>query len=152
MERSTDRILTTHVGSLPRPSDLIAQYQASVPASTLEPRLKSAVGEVVKQQVDAGIDVVNDGEYGKAMRAPVDYGAWWSYIYQRLSGFEVREGGTYGQNSDQHRARIAPTFASSTKRARLWPAAVRAAANRPRRQAALPRWSAPGRSDTRARR
>ena len=93
MERSNGRILTTHVGSLPRPSDLIAQYQANAPASTLEPHLKSAVRDVVKQQIDAGIDVVNDGEYGKAMRAPVDYGAWWSYIYARMEGFTPKPGG-----------------------------------------------------------
>ncbi|MBV8714773.1 MAG: epoxyalkane--coenzyme M transferase, partial [Chloroflexi bacterium] len=97
MEHSTDRILTTHVGSLPRPAELIEQYQANAPESALEPLLKSSVSDVVKQQLDCGIDVVNDGEYGKATRAAVDYGAWWSYIYDRMDGFEVREGGTYGQ-------------------------------------------------------
>ena len=97
MEHSTDRILTTHVGSLPRPEELIAQYQANAPASELEPLLKSSVADVVRQQLDCGTDVINDGEYGKATRAAVDYGAWWSYIYDRMDGFEVREGGTYGQ-------------------------------------------------------
>jgi len=91
MKRSIDRILTSHVGSLPRPDDLVALYATDAPDSTLLPRLKSAVAEVVHQQADAGITVVNDGEYGKAMRRAVDFGAWWSYVYDRLAGFELRE-------------------------------------------------------------
>jgi 5-methyltetrahydropteroyltriglutamate--homocysteine methyltransferase len=91
MRRSTDRILTTHVGSLPRPDDLMALYRDDAPDDKLLPRLTSAIGEVVKQQADAGIDVVNDGEFGKAMRRATDYGAWWSYVYDRLAGFELRE-------------------------------------------------------------
>lgn len=91
MKRSSHRILTTHVGSLPRPADLIALYQAQAPAEKLEPRLASAVGEVVRQQIEAGIDVVNDGEYGKPMSDEVDYGAWATYVYPRLAGFEMRE-------------------------------------------------------------
>jgi 5-methyltetrahydropteroyltriglutamate--homocysteine methyltransferase len=91
MKRSINRILTTHVGSLPRPNDLIELYQQNAPDTALLPRLKSAVAEVVKQQRDAGIDIVDDGEFGKAMRRSVDYGAWWSYIYDRLAGFEIRK-------------------------------------------------------------
>jgi 5-methyltetrahydropteroyltriglutamate--homocysteine methyltransferase len=90
MKRSSSRILTTHVGSLPRPADLIELYNQNAPDTALLPRLKSAVAEVVKQQRDAGIDIVGDGEFGKAMRRAVDYGAWWSYVYDRLAGFEVR--------------------------------------------------------------
>src|ERR1700730_15589386 len=73
MKRSETRILTTHVGSLPRPKDLIELYQQDAPDSTLLPRLKSAVTEIVSQQVAAGIDIVDDGEFGKAMRRSVDY-------------------------------------------------------------------------------
>jgi 5-methyltetrahydropteroyltriglutamate--homocysteine methyltransferase len=91
MKRSGHRILTTHVGSLPRPADLMALYRQPAPAEKLEPRLTSAVGEVVRQQVDAGIDIVNDGEFGKPMTDDVDYGAWSTYVYPRLSGFELRE-------------------------------------------------------------
>jgi 5-methyltetrahydropteroyltriglutamate--homocysteine methyltransferase len=91
MKRSTDRILVTHVGSLPRPNDLINLYRDDAPDSKLLPRLKSAIADVVRQQVEAGIDIVNDGEFGKAMRRAVDYGAWWSYVYDRLAGFELRE-------------------------------------------------------------
>jgi len=91
MKRSTDRILTTHVGSLPRPNDLVELYRDDAPDSKLQPRLRSAIADVVRQQSACGIDVVNDGEFGKAMRRAVDFGAWWSYVYDRLAGFELRE-------------------------------------------------------------
>jgi 5-methyltetrahydropteroyltriglutamate--homocysteine methyltransferase len=91
MKRSTTRILTTHVGSLPRPADLIEMYRDQAPAEKLEPKLTSAVADVVRQQVEAGVDVVNDGEFGKPSSEEVDYGAWATYIYQRLSGFESRD-------------------------------------------------------------
>jgi 5-methyltetrahydropteroyltriglutamate--homocysteine methyltransferase len=91
MKRSTDRIMVTHVGSLPRPNDLIELYREDASDSKLLPRLKSAIADVVRQQLEAGIDIVNDGEFGKAMRRAVDYGAWWSYVYDRLAGFELRE-------------------------------------------------------------
>ena len=91
MKRSTQRILTTHDGSLSRPNDLIEMYRDNAPDATVEPRLKSAVAEVVREQADAGIDVVNDGEFGKPSRGPVDYGAWWSYVYDRILGYELRD-------------------------------------------------------------
>ena len=91
MKRSTDRILTTHVGSLPRPKDLVELYRDNSPDSTLLPRLRSAVAEVVREQARFGIDIVNDGEFGKAMRSAMDFGAWWSYVYPRLAGYELRE-------------------------------------------------------------
>jgi 5-methyltetrahydropteroyltriglutamate--homocysteine methyltransferase len=91
MKQSTNRILTTHVGSLPRPKDLIDLYRDQAPAEKLQSRLTSAVAEVVRRQVEAGIDVVNDGEYGKPVSDEVDYGAWATYIYQRLSGYEMRD-------------------------------------------------------------
>jgi 5-methyltetrahydropteroyltriglutamate--homocysteine methyltransferase len=91
MKQSTNRILTTHVGSLPRPADLIELYRDQAPAGKLEPRLNSAVSEVVRHQIDAGIDVVNDGEFGKPMSDAVDYGAWATYAWGRLTGFEMRD-------------------------------------------------------------
>jgi 5-methyltetrahydropteroyltriglutamate--homocysteine methyltransferase len=91
MKQSANRILTTHVGSLSRPTDLIEMYRDQAPAEKLESRLTSAVAEVVRRQVEAGIDVVNDGEFGKPMSDEVDYGAWATYIYQRLGGFEMRD-------------------------------------------------------------
>ena len=90
MKRSVDRILTTHAGSLPRPKDLIELYRDDAAEEKLAPRLRSAIAEVVRQQVQSGVDIVNDGEFGKAMRRSVDFGAWWSYVYDRLAGFELR--------------------------------------------------------------
>jgi 5-methyltetrahydropteroyltriglutamate--homocysteine methyltransferase len=91
MKRSSDRILTTHVGSLPRPQDLIDLYAQDAPDDVLLPRLRAAVADVVKRQTDCGVDVVNDGEFGKAMRRADDLGAWWSYVYPRLTGFEIKQ-------------------------------------------------------------
>ncbi len=70
MKRSTDRILTTHAGSLPRPVDLLAMGEAMqdgkpVDAATYEARLAQAVDTVVREQVERGIDIVDDGEFGK---------------------------------------------------------------------------------------
>jgi 5-methyltetrahydropteroyltriglutamate--homocysteine methyltransferase len=92
MKSSTNRILTTHVGSLPRPADLIELYNRDAPDTELLPRLSSSIAEVVKEQASAGIDIVNDGEFGKAMRRSSDIGSWWSYIYERLSGFSLHQG------------------------------------------------------------
>ena len=91
MKRSTDRIFTTHVGSLPRPKDLVELYRDNSPDNTLFPHLRSAVAEIVQEQARFGIDIVNDGEFGKAMRSAMDFGAWWSYVYPRLAGYELRE-------------------------------------------------------------
>ena len=91
MRRSRDRIITTHVGSLPRPEDLVELYRDNAPDARLLPRLQSAIADVVRQQSTSGVDVVNDGEFGKAMRRSVDFGAWWSYVYDRLAGFDLRE-------------------------------------------------------------
>jgi 5-methyltetrahydropteroyltriglutamate--homocysteine methyltransferase len=91
MKRSTDRILTTHAGSLPRPDDLIEANRERPNDLATIARLRRSVADVVRQQVDAGIDIVNDGEYGKPMTEAVDYGAWATYAYGRLSGFEQRE-------------------------------------------------------------
>ena len=94
MKRSTTRILTTHAGSLPRPSDLIAINQARLSGQPYDEaeraqRLRQAVANVVRAQREAGIQVLNDGEFGKATRGAVDYGAWGSYVFERLSGFEL---------------------------------------------------------------
>ena len=84
MKRSVDRILTTHTGSLPRPPDLIRTMFAreeGVPVDTaaLAARIRLAVAEVVRKQVDAGLAVVNDGEVSKPSYA--------TYIKDRLTGF-----------------------------------------------------------------
>jgi 5-methyltetrahydropteroyltriglutamate--homocysteine methyltransferase len=84
MKRSTDRFLTTHTGSLPRPDDLIRMMYAKeegvpVDAPALAARVRSAVAEVVKKQADAGVDLINDGELSKPSYA--------TYIKDRLNGF-----------------------------------------------------------------
>ncbi len=94
MPGSRSRILTTQAGSLPRPDDLIELNRArqageSTDEQTYQTRLGAAVVEVVRRQHAVGIDVPGDGEYGKAMGQRVNYGAWWSYSFQRLGGLEL---------------------------------------------------------------
>jgi 5-methyltetrahydropteroyltriglutamate--homocysteine methyltransferase len=109
VKRSVDRILTTHVGSLPRPDDLVELYRDDAPESKLQPRLRSAIADVVRQQTQSGIDIVNDGEFGKAMRRATDFGAWWSYVYDRLAGFELRQ-------EQAKKGRAAWTFGSKERK------------------------------------
>lgn len=83
MKRSTDRILTTHVGSLPRPPDIadaVTRGQARGPE--FDARLKAAVAEIVRQQAENGIDVPSDGELSKLGFA--------NYVDERLTGWEHR--------------------------------------------------------------
>jgi len=102
MRRSEHRILTSHVGSLPRPDELIAANLARETASPGTaaddpPALRAAVAAVVRQQCDHGIDVPNDGEFGKSVTHRVHYGAWWSYAFQRWGGIEFGAPGPYGR-------------------------------------------------------
>ncbi len=92
MKRSESRILTTHAGSLDRPNALIAAYKEGRVDDALDPCLRLAVASVVRDQSDAHIDVVNDGEFGKPTTTDIDFAAWASYVFHRLSGFEVRQG------------------------------------------------------------
>ena len=96
MKRSTNGILTSHAGSLPRPQKLIDLNRArsqgeAISDSVFAGALADAVSEVVRRQKDAGIDIPDDGEFGKAMTASLDYGAWWNYAYARLAGFTPGE-------------------------------------------------------------
>jgi 5-methyltetrahydropteroyltriglutamate--homocysteine methyltransferase len=84
MKRSTERFLTTHTGSLPRPDDLIRMMYAKeegvpVDLAALASRVRTAVAEVVRKQADAGVDLINDGELSKPSYA--------TYIKDRLNGF-----------------------------------------------------------------
>jgi 5-methyltetrahydropteroyltriglutamate--homocysteine methyltransferase len=100
--RSTDRIETSHAGSLPRTAELIAANAARAGGAGPEgfaDMLRDEVVGVVRRQLDAGITVVGDGEYGKAMSSPVDYGAWWSYSFQRLGGLELDPEGRWATES-----------------------------------------------------
>ncbi len=85
MKRSSERILTTHTGSLPRPDDLMAMLRAkeageAYDAGALSGRVRTSVAETIARQSRAGIDIVNDGEMGKPSYA--------TYVKDRLSGFE----------------------------------------------------------------
>jgi 5-methyltetrahydropteroyltriglutamate--homocysteine methyltransferase len=96
MKRSQGRILTSHAGSLPRPEALLEVNHAKLSgeafdAATYAARLKDAVAEICRRQAEIGVDVVNDGEFGKASRGPIDYGAWQSYAFGRLGGWEPGE-------------------------------------------------------------
>ena len=88
MPRSTDRILTTHAGSLPRPEDVVEVIWAAIEEerapdqAELDKRLDRAVPEIVKQQRDAGIDIVSDGELSKP--------GFSNYVNDRFTGFEGR--------------------------------------------------------------
>jgi 5-methyltetrahydropteroyltriglutamate--homocysteine methyltransferase len=88
MKRSTERILTTHVGSLIRPPALIEflsaqQERRPVDEAAFAACLAASVAEIVRQQAEAGVDVVSDGEFGKTI-------SWSQYALERLSGFERR--------------------------------------------------------------
>jgi 5-methyltetrahydropteroyltriglutamate--homocysteine methyltransferase len=87
MKQSAERILTTHVGSLPRPPDLLEMIQAKergepIDSGAFADRVKSTVAEVVRRQADAGIDIVADGEMGRFGFIP--------YVNERLAGLEAR--------------------------------------------------------------
>jgi 5-methyltetrahydropteroyltriglutamate--homocysteine methyltransferase len=86
-KRSENRILTTHVGSLVRPQALLDAAAAAKDEAGhkkyLE-TLRACVAEVVKKQAAAGIDIVNDGEYGKS--------SWANYVFGRVTGFAARPG------------------------------------------------------------
>src|SRR4051812_14905293 len=104
MKRSTDRILTTHVGSLPRPDDLRAlilkkQQGQPVEEAAFAVRVKSAVAETVQRQAEAGIDIVADGEMGRIGFIP--------YVNERLAGIEPSptvESANYWGQSREYRA------------------------------------------------
>ena len=84
MRRSTDRIIVSHAGTLPRPPELQKLFVGGdATEAAFEAALPEAIDEVVKKQAEIGIDVVNDGEFGKST-------SWSLYALQRLSGFELR--------------------------------------------------------------
>jgi 5-methyltetrahydropteroyltriglutamate--homocysteine methyltransferase len=88
MRRSSERVLTTHVGSLIRPQSLLPLIGAKQSGQPYDrelywKRLAESVTEVVRQQAAAGIDVPSDGEFGKSI-------SWSQYALERLSGFERR--------------------------------------------------------------
>jgi 5-methyltetrahydropteroyltriglutamate--homocysteine methyltransferase len=98
MKRSTDRILVTHVGSLPRPHSVLDIMKAKLAgqvydANTYESEIGQAVAAIVKRQVDTGIDIVADGEMSKA--------GFFIYVRSRLNGFEQRPGEKFTMFADE---------------------------------------------------
>ncbi len=88
MKRSEDRILTTHVGSIPRPREML-EMASMTKGPPKDPKayaelVRSSVADVVKRQAAAGIDIINDGELGKS--------SWANYVLERMTGFEPRPG------------------------------------------------------------
>ena len=86
LQQNSDRIQTTHIGSLPRPHALLdllkANYTASLTTKALDTMLRQSVADVVRKQVECGIDIVTDGEFSKP--------GFFTYIQERLEGFEAR--------------------------------------------------------------
>jgi 5-methyltetrahydropteroyltriglutamate--homocysteine methyltransferase len=100
MTRSTDRILTTHVGSLVRPDELVRLLQKKEDGEPVDDAvyadcLRRSVVDVVRRQAEVGIDIVSDGEFGKSI-------SWSRYILERLEGFEDRPDPAR-KESDPHR-------------------------------------------------
>ena len=86
MNRSTDRILTTHAGSLPRPPELLDAIAAReqgrpVDEQAQAARVRDAVKQIVRKQIELGIDVIDDGEYSKP--------SFVTYVNERLGGFQI---------------------------------------------------------------
>jgi 5-methyltetrahydropteroyltriglutamate--homocysteine methyltransferase len=90
MQHSTKRILTTHAGSLPRPPDMIEMLVAKAQGKPIDEakriaRLPAAVKEIVKKQIELGVDIVDDGEYSKP--------SFVTYVSERLGGYEPDKDG-----------------------------------------------------------
>ena len=102
MKISTDHILTSHAGSLPRPDALIEAWGANE-EQALTQQLTTAVAEVVRRQKELGIDVPGDGEFGKPMAQRVNYGSWWRYSWGRLGGLDPNGPSLY--EMEAHRSR-----------------------------------------------
>jgi 5-methyltetrahydropteroyltriglutamate--homocysteine methyltransferase len=94
MKTSTERILTTHTGSLPRPADLTDRHDPDA--------VRSAVAETVRRQVETGVDIVNDGEVSKA--------GYSTYVTERLSGFGGDPVPIWRRGADQFPEFFARTF------------------------------------------
>jgi len=110
MKRSTDRILTTHVGSLPRPDDLFELMLDKMDGKPVDEkayaeRVRKAVSDSVRQQAAAGLDIVSDGEMGKP--------SFITYAAQRLEGLEKRDGVRPSPFSDTRETRDFPEYYQS---------------------------------------
>jgi 5-methyltetrahydropteroyltriglutamate--homocysteine methyltransferase len=126
MRSSSDHILTSHAGSLPRPDELIEANRAREAGDAsdedlFQQKLRVAVGEVVRRQRDIGIDVPGDGEFGKSMGQRVNYGAWRSYSFGRLGGLDLGAPSPYDATPRRSRPGevVLTNFADRRDRARF---------------------------------
>ena len=109
MRKSTDRIITTHAGSLSRPANLIALSksmaigEAKGNDAAYAQVLAASVADVVKKQRALGVDVPDDGEFGKPVAGSYDYGAWWNYAFARMSGFSPAGSPAAAAHETQHK-------------------------------------------------
>lgn len=122
MQRSTDRILTSHVGSLIRPESLLSYSKAiaageAVDTQAYEETLAREVEKVVRDQVAHGIDVVSDGEFGKS--------AWTGYSIDRLTGFELRDDPDFLKFIGRERIRFQRYYEETLNEQRIKSAASR---------------------------
>ena len=122
MQRSTDRILTTHVGSLIRPESLLSFSRAAAEGEAIdraayESTLSQSVASVVHDQVAHGIDVVSDGEFGKA--------SWTGYSFDRLTGFEMRDDPDFLKFIGRERIRFRQYYEETLNALRIKTAASR---------------------------
>ncbi|QGU04982.1 cobalamin-independent methionine synthase II family protein [Corynebacterium comes] len=92
---SVNKIRTTHVGSLPRTPELLEANLKRSAGELADEQffeiLQTSVDQVVKRQVDMGIDIVNEGEYGHITSGAIDYGAWWNYSFSRIGGLTMTD-------------------------------------------------------------
>lgn len=91
----SNKIRTTHVGSLPRTKALLEanlkRAEGTISDEEFHAVLSASVDEVVRRQIDLGIDIINEGEYGHITSGKVDYGAWWNYSFSRLGGLTMTD-------------------------------------------------------------
>lgn len=104
-----DRILTTHVGSLVRPPAIVESLRARLEGGDYDEArhceiVARSVKDVVRRQAETGIDIVSDGEFGKGL-------AWWSYVRERIGGFEERPWGEGGRREPEREGKDRRDFA-----------------------------------------
>src|SRR5258708_21889424 len=119
MRRSTDRILTTHAGSMTRPASVSASGKERAAGESKDDAasaqvLAAAVSDVVRKQRELSIDIPDDGEFGKPVAGSYDYGAWWNYAFARLSGFSPAGAGA--QSGHQKSSDADPALTSFANR------------------------------------
>src|ERR1700728_798398 len=126
MKRSTDRIITTHAGSLSRPANLIALSksiaigEAKGDDAAYAQVLPPSVADVVKKQRELGVDIPDDGEFGKPVAGSYDYGAWWNYAFARMSGFSPAGTAAAATESKHKKSSVADLALTSFANRRDW--------------------------------